>query len=195
MPILTILLVILIVGVLLWLVNTYVPMDRKIKSIFNIVVVIILIIWLLDAFGLINMLNNVRVQFIFLLKGVIFKSEKLVTKSDMQKIYTKIELLFEQFPNIANHFIGKQYSIYNSIYHNSLLVEQPQLYTHSLRECIRAILHGLIFLSLFIIQRSFNKLSSALHLKVNELVASHELARNTICKHGKQYGKRNCRTF
>jgi hypothetical protein len=61
MPILTILLVILIVGVLLWLVNTYVPMDRKIKSIFNIVVVIILIIWLLDAFGLINMLNNVRV--------------------------------------------------------------------------------------------------------------------------------------
>lgn len=61
MSILTILLVILIVGVLLWLVNTYVPMDRKIKSIFNIVVVIILIIWLLDAFGLINMLNNVRV--------------------------------------------------------------------------------------------------------------------------------------
>ena len=61
MPILTILLVILIAGVLLWLVNTYVPMDRKIKSIFNIVVVIILIIWLLDAFGLINMLNNVRV--------------------------------------------------------------------------------------------------------------------------------------
>ncbi|MBK7038574.1 MAG: low affinity iron permease family protein [Chitinophagales bacterium] len=53
----------------------------------------------------------------------------------------------------------------------------------------------MIFLSLFIIQRSFNKLSSALHLKVNELVASHELARNTICKHGKQYGKRNCRTF
>lgn len=61
MPILTILLVILIAGVLLWLVNTYVPMDRKIKSIFNAVVVIILIIWLLDAFGVINMLNNVRV--------------------------------------------------------------------------------------------------------------------------------------
>ncbi len=61
MPILTILLVILIVGVLLWLVNTYVPMDRKIKSILNAVVVIILIIWLLDAFGVINMMNNVRV--------------------------------------------------------------------------------------------------------------------------------------
>lgn len=61
MPILTILLVILIAGVLLWLVNTYVPMDRKIKSIFNAVVVIILIIWLLDVFGVINMLNNVRV--------------------------------------------------------------------------------------------------------------------------------------
>lgn len=42
----------IIVGVLLWLVNTYVPMDPKIKNILNVVVVIIVILWLLNVFGL-----------------------------------------------------------------------------------------------------------------------------------------------
>lgn len=61
MPILTILLVIVIVGLLLWVVNSYIPMDAKIKQILNIVVVIILIIWLLKAFGVFAGLSNVRV--------------------------------------------------------------------------------------------------------------------------------------
>lgn len=61
MPILTILIVIIVVGVLLWLINSYIPMDRKIKSILNIVVVIILIIWLLKAFGLLDSLGSARV--------------------------------------------------------------------------------------------------------------------------------------
>jgi hypothetical protein len=61
MPILTILLVIIIAGVLLWLVNSYVPMDGKIKTILNVVVVIILIIWLLNAIGAFHYLGSVRV--------------------------------------------------------------------------------------------------------------------------------------
>ena len=60
MPLLTILIVILVVGVLLWLVNTYLPMDRKIKSILNAVVVIVLVIWLLKAFGLFSSINNLH---------------------------------------------------------------------------------------------------------------------------------------
>ncbi|MFP5455723.1 Thivi_2564 family membrane protein [Rhizorhabdus sp.] len=44
--------VLIIVGVLLWLVNNYIPMDAKIKSILNVVVVIIVVLWLLKAFGL-----------------------------------------------------------------------------------------------------------------------------------------------
>ena len=43
-----------IVGVILWLVNAYVPMDKKIKTILNIVVVILVILWLLRAFGLLS---------------------------------------------------------------------------------------------------------------------------------------------
>ncbi len=51
MPILNILIVVVVVGVLLWLVNTYIPMQRTIKNILNAVVVIALVIWLLQAFG------------------------------------------------------------------------------------------------------------------------------------------------
>jgi hypothetical protein len=61
MSVLTILLVILVVGVLLWLVNAYIPMQSTIKSILNAVVVILLVVWLLDAFGLIDVLRDTRV--------------------------------------------------------------------------------------------------------------------------------------
>jgi preprotein translocase subunit SecE len=61
MPILTVIIVLIVVGVLLWLINNYIPMDRKIKSILNIVVVIIVIIWLLKAFGLLDSLGSMKV--------------------------------------------------------------------------------------------------------------------------------------
>jgi hypothetical protein len=51
-----------VVGVLLWLLNNYVPMDGKIKRIINIVVVIVVIIWLLQVFGLLGSLQNIRVR-------------------------------------------------------------------------------------------------------------------------------------
>jgi len=62
MSLLTIVVVLIVVGVLLWLVNTYIPMDGKIKSILNAVVVIVVVLWLLQAFGLIGSLNAVRVS-------------------------------------------------------------------------------------------------------------------------------------
>lgn len=61
MPLLSILIVIIVVGVLLWLVNSFLPMDRKIKNILNIVVVIVLVIWLLKAFGIFSSLSNIHV--------------------------------------------------------------------------------------------------------------------------------------
>ena len=61
MPLFTILIVLIIAGVLLWLVNTYIPMDRKIKTIFNVVVVVVLIIWLLKVFGLFSYLMGIHV--------------------------------------------------------------------------------------------------------------------------------------
>ena len=61
MPLFTILIVLIIAGILLWLVNSYIPMDRKIKTIFNVVVIIGLIIWLLKVFGLFAYLMNIHV--------------------------------------------------------------------------------------------------------------------------------------
>jgi hypothetical protein len=60
MPLLTVLIVLIVAGVLLWLVNSYIPMDRKIKSILNAVVVIVVIVWLLKLFGVIAYLKDVQ---------------------------------------------------------------------------------------------------------------------------------------
>jgi len=61
MPLVTVIIVLLVVGVLLWLVNNYIPMDGKIKSILNAVVVIFVVLWLLQTFGLLTQLQNIRV--------------------------------------------------------------------------------------------------------------------------------------
>ena len=61
MPLLTIIIVLVVVGVLLWLINNYIPMQGTIKSILNAVVVILLIIWLLQVFGLIGPIAGLRI--------------------------------------------------------------------------------------------------------------------------------------
>ncbi|MGA2407190.1 MAG: Thivi_2564 family membrane protein [Bacteroidales bacterium] len=61
MPLLTILVVLIVAGVLLWLVNNYIPMDRRIKNIFNVVVVIVVIVWLLKVFGIFNYLKDIHI--------------------------------------------------------------------------------------------------------------------------------------
>ena len=60
MPLLHLVLVLVVIGVLLWLVNTYIPMDSKIKSILNAVVVIAVVIWLLQVFGLLGAIGNIH---------------------------------------------------------------------------------------------------------------------------------------
>ena len=51
MPVINLIIVLVVVGVLLWLVNTYIPMDSKVKNILNVVVVILVVLWLLGVFG------------------------------------------------------------------------------------------------------------------------------------------------
>ncbi|MGA9042407.1 MAG: Thivi_2564 family membrane protein [Terriglobales bacterium] len=54
MAIIHILITLIIVGVLLWLINTYIPMDGKIKKILNVLVAMLVIVWLLSAFGIVD---------------------------------------------------------------------------------------------------------------------------------------------
>lgn len=60
MPLLNVFITLIIVGIVLWLVNNFIPMDSKIKSILNAVVVILVIIWLLQAFGLMGSLKSLH---------------------------------------------------------------------------------------------------------------------------------------
>lgn len=59
MSLLNIIVLLVVVGVILWLVNNYFPMDNKIKRILNAVVVIAVILWLLQVFGLLDSLQKI----------------------------------------------------------------------------------------------------------------------------------------
>jgi hypothetical protein len=61
MPLIQVLEVLIVVGVLLWLVNRFIPMQSSIKSILNGVVVIAVVLWLLNIFGLFHSISNIRV--------------------------------------------------------------------------------------------------------------------------------------
>lgn len=61
MPLLTVVVILIVVGVLLWLVQSYIPMDAQIKKIIQAVVIIAVVLWLLQVFGLLPDLNLIRV--------------------------------------------------------------------------------------------------------------------------------------
>ena len=61
MPLLQVVLVLIVVGVLLWLVDRYIPMASSIKSILNAVVTIAVVLWLLNVFGLFHSISRIHV--------------------------------------------------------------------------------------------------------------------------------------
>jgi hypothetical protein len=61
MSLLTLIVVLVIVGVALWAINAYFPMDPKIKTLLNVVVMIFLVIWLLQATGVWSNLGTVKI--------------------------------------------------------------------------------------------------------------------------------------
>ena len=60
MPLLQVVIVLIVVGVLLWLVNRFIPMQGTIKSILNAVVIIVVVLWLLNIFGLLHSLSSIH---------------------------------------------------------------------------------------------------------------------------------------
>jgi hypothetical protein len=61
MSLISLFIILIAVGVILWLINTYLPMDGKIKKILNVVVVIMVILWLLSAFGVLDSNFNTHI--------------------------------------------------------------------------------------------------------------------------------------
>jgi hypothetical protein len=61
MSLINLVIILVVVGVILWLINSYIPMQATIKKILNAVVVIAVVIWLLSVFGLIDNISNIRI--------------------------------------------------------------------------------------------------------------------------------------
>ena len=61
MTLVSIVLMLVVVGLVMWLINTYIPMAAGIKSVLNIVVLIVVVIWLLQGFGIIGNIPGVRI--------------------------------------------------------------------------------------------------------------------------------------
>ncbi len=61
MPLIQVIIVLVVVGVILWLINSYIPMAGSIKMILNAVVIIAVVLWLLSVFGIIGNLAQIRV--------------------------------------------------------------------------------------------------------------------------------------
>jgi len=62
MNLLTIVVVLIVVGILLWLVNSYIPMDGTIKKILNVVVIIAVVVWLLSCIGAFNYIGGIHIN-------------------------------------------------------------------------------------------------------------------------------------
>ena len=58
MPLIQLVIILIIIGVLLWLMNTYIPMDAKIKTIINVLVVVVVVLWVCSLFGLFSALHS-----------------------------------------------------------------------------------------------------------------------------------------
>lgn len=62
MSLLAIVITLIVIGVLLWLMETYLPLDQTIKRIIQGLVIIVTVVWLLQVFGLLGSLNQVRIN-------------------------------------------------------------------------------------------------------------------------------------
>jgi hypothetical protein len=61
MSLVSLVITLIVVGVLLWVINNYIPMDGKIKRILNMTVVAVVVLWILNTMGLIDSLRGIRV--------------------------------------------------------------------------------------------------------------------------------------
>jgi low affinity Fe/Cu permease len=87
---------------------------------------------------------------------------------------------FEKLTSLAIAILGNSITFIIALFTVIYWLGNKRFYMQDIHSCIGDVLLGIAFLSLFIIQKSFNRFSASLHLKVNELIASHEPANNSV---------------
>ena len=95
-------------------------------------------------------------------------------------IYRYTETIFEKITNIAVTILGNSITFILAFSLVIYWLATGDFFSQGKHESIRDIVHAITFLSVFIIQKSFNRHSALLHFKVNELVSSHEPASNAV---------------
>jgi low affinity Fe/Cu permease len=98
----------------------------------------------------------------------------------MNNIYRHTERGFEKLASVAIAILGNSITFIIALCTVIFWLSNKQFYAQNIHAIIGDVILGVAFLSLFIIQKSFNRFSASLHLKVNELVASHEPASNAV---------------
>jgi len=98
----------------------------------------------------------------------------------VKKIYGHAERGFEKLTSVATAILGNSITFIIALGTVIYWLTNKRFYTQDIHSSIGDVILALAFLSLFIIQKSFNRFSASLHLKVNELVASHEPASNAV---------------
>lgn len=98
----------------------------------------------------------------------------------MNNLYRHIERYFEKLTSVSIAILGNSITFIIALVVVIFWLTDKQFFKQDIHYCIGDIILGVAFLSLFIIQKSFNRFSKSLHLKVNELVSSHEPANNAV---------------
>ena len=104
----------------------------------------------------------------------------------MKHIYRKTERGFEKLTSIAINILGNSITFILALITVIFWLSNKLFYSQDLNDKIADIIQAVTFLSLFIIQKSFKRFAASLHVKVNELVASHEPASNTVINMGEK---------
>ena len=98
----------------------------------------------------------------------------------MKNTYHHTQRAFETLSAIATTILGNSITFIIALATVIFWLSNERFYTQDIHACIGDVILAVTFMSMFIIQKSFTHFSASLHLKVNELVASHEPARNAV---------------
>lgn len=98
----------------------------------------------------------------------------------MKNTYWKIEHHFERFTSLVTKVIGNSITFIFALIVILFWILNRDFYAQNIHDDIGDIILGITFLTLFILQKAFNKFTASIHLKINELVATHEKASNLM---------------
>jgi low affinity Fe/Cu permease len=98
----------------------------------------------------------------------------------MIQLYRHTERGFEKLTALATAILSNSITFIIALGTVIFWLTNKRFYTQDIHAAIGDVILGVTFLTLFIIQRSFNHFSASLHVKVNELVASHKAANNAV---------------